>query len=78
MARKEISPAQLHELLSREFRKTAADHCLKCKVPKPVHLNSPSGGANWRLGSIAECSGLCHTILEDVAAKLSTQYDVKK
>lgn len=78
VSRNKISPARLHELLSRDFRNTAADHCLKCKVPMPMHFNSPSGGANWRLGSGAECSGLCHTILEEIAAKLAARYDVTK
>jgi len=75
--RKKISTAELHALLETEFRKTAADLCRACSVPKPVFLASSTGGSNWRVGSLEECPGLCHTILMDVAAKLSEKYELK-
>jgi hypothetical protein len=74
--RKKISTDELHALLEREFRKTAADLCRACSVPKPVFLASPTGRSNWRIGSLEECPGLCHTILEDVAAKLAEKYEL--
>jgi hypothetical protein len=74
--RKKITRDELHALLETEFRKTAAELCRACAVPKPVFLASASG-SNWRVGSLEECSGLCHTLLQDVAAKLSETYDLK-
>jgi hypothetical protein len=77
MSRKKISPSQLHERLSRDFRKTAGDLCLKCSIPMPAYLEpGESQGPNWRLTSGAECSSLCHTILEDLVAKYSAEYDI--
>lgn len=75
--RKKISAAEMHALLEAEFRMTAAGLCRACSVPKPVFRASSTGGSNWRIGSIEECSGLCHTILLDVAAKLSEKYELK-
>jgi hypothetical protein len=75
--RKKISASELQLLLENEFRKTAAGLCRACSVPKPVFLRTASGGSNWRIGSLAECSGLCHTILEEVAGKLAEKYDLK-
>jgi len=75
--RKKISASDLQRLLESEFRKTAADLCRACSVPKPVFLPTASGGSNWRVGSLEECSGLCHTILEEVAGKLAEKYDLK-
>jgi hypothetical protein len=76
--RKTVSPAQLRDLLAREFRATAGDLCLKCAIPTPVFIEPASPGrANWRVASGAECSNLCHTILEDLAARLSQSYDIK-
>jgi hypothetical protein len=76
--RRTISAAQLHELLAREFERTAAGLCGTCRVPRPVFLESSARGPNWRLPALGECAGLCHTILEDVAAKLARDYDVKR
>jgi hypothetical protein len=79
MSRKQISATELHDLLTREFAKTAGDSCLKCRIPMPAYLERGQGdGANWRIGGIAECSSLCHTILEDLVAKLSTRYDITR
>jgi hypothetical protein len=77
MPRKKISTDELHALLEREFRNSAADLCLKCRVPKPVFIESKTGGSNWRLAATAECSNLCHTILVDVAAQLAEKYELK-
>jgi hypothetical protein len=77
MPRKKITTDELHSLLEREFRNSAADLCRKCRVPRPVFIESKSGGSNWRLGKIDECASLCHTVLDDVAEKLAAQYDLK-
>ena len=79
MKRRKISPAELRELLSAEFRKTAGDACLKCTIPMPAYLEpGESAGPNWRIGNAAECSSLCHTILEDLVARLATRYDITR
>lgn len=75
--RRKISRDELHALLEDEFRKTAADLCRGCSVPKPVFLAAPSGASNWRIGSLEECSGLCHTILQDVAQQLAEKFDLR-
>ena len=77
MPRKKISPSQLHDLLESGFRKSAGDLCLKCTIPMPAYLEpGESAGPNWRIGNAAECSSLCHTILEDLVAALSSRYDI--
>jgi hypothetical protein len=68
--RKRISAAELHDLLTSEFRKTAADSCLACRIPMPSYFAGAREGPNWRIGAFEECSALCHTILEDVTARL--------
>lgn len=77
MPRKKITTDELHALLEREFRNSAADLCLKCRVPKPVFMASASGASNWRVAAMDECSGLCHTIFQDVVVKIAGQYDLK-
>ena len=77
MARKRIEPEKLHDILTREFRGTAGDHCLKCRIPIPMRIDAKSGGPNWRVATGAECSNLCHTILEDLVAKFSREYDLR-
>ena len=74
--RKKISAVELHDLLTREFRKTAADGCLSCGVPMPAYFAGAKEGANWRLGGSGECSRLCHTILQDIAARVAARYDL--
>ena len=74
--RKQIPPAELHDLLVREFRKTAGDSCLGCRIPMPAYFAGARHGPNWRIGAFDECSTLCHTILEDVAAKVAARYDL--
>ena len=76
MARKKIDAEKLHDLLTTEFRGTAGDHCLKCRIPMPMRIDARGGGANWRLATGAECSNLCHTILEDLVAKFAKSYDL--
>src|SRR3982074_1067558 len=77
MQRKKVAAAELHDILTREFRKTAGDLCLKCRIPQPVfRAPGAAGGANWRVGGIDECSALCHTILEELVASLSDKYDI--
>jgi hypothetical protein len=74
--RKRIPAARLHDLLVNEFRRTAADGCLACRVPMPVRFRGAGDGANWRIAPLDECSTLCHTILQDVAAKVAARYDL--
>jgi hypothetical protein len=79
MTRKKVSPAELRELLAAEFRKTAGDSCLKCRIPMPAYRDpGEAGGPNWRIGNTAECSSLCHTIIEGLVAALSTRYDITR
>lgn len=79
MTRKKISAAQLQDLLAAQFRKTAGDSCLKCSIPMPTYRAPGEGaGPNWRIGNTAECSSLCHTILEDLVAELSSRYDITR
>ena len=77
MKRKKITARQLHERLEREFRGSAADSCLACRVPMPFRIEGASGErANWRVGAIDECSTLCHSILQDIAGRLAQRYDL--
>jgi hypothetical protein len=76
MARKKIDAQQLQEILTREFRGTAGDLCLECRIPMPKRIDSTAGGPNWRLASGGECPNLCHTILEDLVAKLGKSYEL--
>jgi hypothetical protein len=77
MTRKKITADELHALLEREFRNSAADLCLKCRVPKPVFMASASGAGNWRVAAMDECAVLCHTIFQDVVVKIAGRYDLK-
>jgi len=79
MPRRKIDASELHDILTKEFRATAGDHCLKCRIPMPAFIEpGERGGANWRIATGDECSNLCHTILEDLAAKLAKSYDIAK
>lgn len=73
--RKKLTVTELHDLLAREFDKSAAGLCSACSVPRPVFLQSKSG-PNWRVPALEECPALCHTILQDVAEKLARDYDL--
>lgn len=75
--RKRLPASELHDLLTREFRSTAGDHCLKCSIPMPSWFAGARQGPNWRLNTRDECPTLCHTILEDVAARLAERYDIQ-
>ena len=75
--RKAITAEKLRDLLADEFRRTAGDHCLRCRVPMPTWFAGAKGGPNWRIGSLEECGTLCHSILEDVAAKAAARYDIE-
>ena len=75
--RKSVGAGQLHELLTREFTNTAAGLCSGCRVPRPV-FREHGDGPNWTVPSLAECDSLCHTILQDIAAKLGREYALAK
>lgn len=74
--RKQLTATELHDLLVREFAKTAGDLCLRCRVPMPVFRESRAG-PNWRLGAMDECNSLCHSLVQDIAAKLGENHDLK-
>ena len=75
--RKRVSAPELHDILSREFAKSAGDLCLKCRLPMPSYFAGAKDGPNWRLGPLPECSTLCHTIVEDLVAKFSATHELK-
>lgn len=79
MPRRKVSADQLHDILTREFRATAGGMCLKCRIPMPIFVEPGAAGrANWRIGGIAECATLCHTILEELAGSLAERYDIAR
>jgi hypothetical protein len=75
--KKRLTAPELHDLLAREFANTAGDLCLACRIPMPVFRES-SSGPNWRLGAMDECNSLCHSLIEDIAAKLGENYQLKR
>jgi hypothetical protein len=77
MPRRKVSAQELHDILEREFARTAGDLCLKCRIPMPAYLDPGSrGGPNWRVASAGECANLCHTLLEDLVATIASKYDL--
>lgn len=76
MTRKALSREALHAKLQEEYAKTAGDLCLACRLPLPAYFAGAREGPNWRLPSMADCSGLCHTIAADIAAKMGRKYDL--
>lgn len=76
--RKAVNTEALHELLTREFTGTAAGLCSACRVPRPIFREGAGEGPNWRVPSLAECDSLCHTILQDIAARLGREYDMAR
>lgn len=70
-----MSREELHAWLEREFRATAADLCGRCRVPMPV-LREGVAAPNWRLPARPECPALCHTLLEEVAARAAARFDL--
>jgi hypothetical protein len=77
MTRRKVSAEELHDILEREFRRTAGELCPKCRIPMPAYLDPGSrGGPNWRIGSAGECANLCHTLLEDLVAAMAAKYDL--
>lgn len=76
--RKSVNTEALHDLLTREFTDTAAGLCRACRVPRPVFREGTADGPNWRVPSLAECDSLCHTILQDIAARLGQEYDMAR
>jgi hypothetical protein len=76
--RRAVDGEKLHELLTREFTNSAAGLCSACRVPRPIFRDGAVQGPNWGVPSLAECDSLCHTILQDIAAKLGREYDMAK
>ena len=75
--RKRVSAKDLHDLLTREFRKSAGDSCIKCRLPMPSYFAGARDGPNWRLAPLSECSTMCHTLVEDLVAKFSASHDLE-
>jgi hypothetical protein len=75
--RKRVSPEVLHDLLSREFRKSAGDLCLKCRLPMPTYFAGAKDGPNWRLGPLSECSSMCDSIVADLVERFSATHDLR-
>jgi len=75
--RRKISRAELHAWLEREFRATAAGLCNGCRVPMPV-FREELGAPNWRLPAHPECPDLCHTVLEEIAARAAQRFDLAR
>ena len=78
MPKKRVSASELHDLLTRDFRASAGDLCIKCSLPMPTYFAGARQGANWRLGEFSECSTLCHTILEDLVARYAATHELRK
>ena len=76
MTRRKMTREELHAWLEREFRATTAELCGSCHVPMPVFREGVAG-ANWRLPTGGECPALCHTLLEEIAARAAQRYDLK-
>ena len=75
--RKRVSPETLHDLLTREFRKSAGDLCLKCRLPMPAYFAGAKDGPNWRLGPLSECSSMCDSIVADLVERFSASHELK-
>ena len=76
--RRAVDSEELHDLLTREFTNSTAGLCSACRVPRPIFREGGGEGPNWRVPSLAECDSLCHTILQDIAAKLGSEYELVK
>lgn len=76
MKRTSLPREALHARLQEEYAKTAGDLCLACRVPMPTYFAGAREGPNWRLPAMGECSGLCHTIAAEIAARLGERYDL--
>ena len=76
-SRRKLSREELHAWLEREFRATAADLCGRCRVPMPV-FREGLARPNWRLPAHPECPDLCHTLLEEIAARAAERYDLAR
>ena len=74
MAKKRITVDELHALLQAEFANKAGDLCVACRLPRPTYFAGAREGPNWRLPSLGECSSLCHTLAQDLAARYSARY----
>jgi hypothetical protein len=76
--RRPLAAPALHDLLVREFDRTAAGLCSACSVPKPIFVEAKDGRPNWRVPPLGECDALCHTILLDLAEKLGREYELAR
>ncbi len=76
MAKKRITVAELHALLQEEFARKSGDVCAACRLPRPTYFAGAREGPNWRLPPLGECSRLCHTLAQDLAARYARRYTV--
>jgi hypothetical protein len=74
--RNRITAEALHALLQKEFAEKAGDLCAACRLPKPTYFAGARAGPNWRLPALGECSSLCHTLAEELAARYAQRYEL--
>ena len=76
MKRKAIARDELHALLQATFAKRAAGACGRCQLPRPTLFTAAREGPNWRLPELAECTSLCHTVVDEVVREVGARYDL--
>jgi hypothetical protein len=76
MGKRRITVDELHARLQAEFMSRAGDLCVACRLPKPAYFAGAREGPNWRLPPLEECSSLCHTLAEELAAWYAERYEV--
>ena len=77
-SRKRVTARVLHELMEREYARTAGDLCRKCRIPRPGYFAGAKAGPNWRVPQSGECPSTCHTIMADIVAKFATTHDLRE
>jgi hypothetical protein len=76
-ARTSLSPAELHVLLDREFRRRRPAICKECNVQMPFRLDKPSNGSpNWDVLRPPECPADCWRVVDQVVGELAVRYDL--
>jgi hypothetical protein len=76
LKRRAIAAQELHARLQEEFQKRSGAHCVACRLPTPTYFAGAREGANWRLAPLGECSSLCHTLAEEIAARYAARFDI--
>ena len=76
--KKRLSVEELHAKLQEEFAKRTGDLCAGCRLPRPTYFAGARDGPNWRLPPLGECSSLCHTLAEELAARYAQRYELRR